>query len=687
MINVDKAINILAGYAGIAPEFRDLEDISRPTSRETNMALLRACGWEIDNDASILETLKHAQSERKDRLLPEEVISPVGRKFNLKVPGSVVWNLSIESAENNYIEGQDEDQISLPALPSGVHKLEVRIGNKIENIRVIIAPLAAPSIASITGIERMWGVNAALYGLHSKRNPSLGDFEDLATISKCTAQQGADFLGINPVHAIGWQSNEVISPYSPTHRGFLNSNHIALDKIEPASDKSRALIARLNEYSGSRTSEFVEYEQYLIRKKEILSSLYNDFCELASQKQEEAFKEFCTNSNTLSMFTKFEVLSEKLGSDWRHWSSSMQASSFDENQEKRQKFHAWLQWQAKTQLNAAHDCARASGMGLGLYLDLAVGSRRNGAEAWSEKDSIAQGVSVGAPPDHLSPAGQNWDLAAYAPQKLASNDYRAFRDILSSNMQHCGVLRIDHVLGLNRSFWLPDNGARGGYIFQNFEAMLAILRIEADRSQTAIIGEDLGLVPKGFRAQLSKSGFYSYSVLQYEKNKSGKFRKPKNFRKQTLACFGTHDTPTLTGYEKCTDINWWQKLGWIDEATAISAQKKRKQECSNLLEIGQETNSEHPSKFAKSLGNLNSSVHELLAASPVVLLAVQLDDIEQQPDAQNIPGTIDEHPNWRRRYPTSVEKYSEHTGLSAMGQLMKHNGRSNANSSKRVSPK
>lgn len=687
MTNVDKAINVLATYAGISPEFRDLDDISRPTSRETNIALLKACGWELDNDASILESVKYAKSERKNRLLPEEIVSRVGKRFNLKVPGSVVWNLSIESNENNYIEDRDQDHINLPALPSGVHKLEVRIGRKTEKVRVIIAPVAAPSIATITGIERMWGVNAALYGLHSKRNPSMGDFEDLATISRCTAKVGADFLGINPVHAIGWQSNEVISPYSPTHRGFLNSNHIAMDKIEPASDKSRVLIANLKKYSSSRTNEYVEYEQYLKRQKEILCSLYNDFCELASQEQKGAFQKFCDSSNTLSMFTKFEVLSEKFGCDWRRWSNSMQKPISNTIQEEEQKFHAWLQWQAETQLKAAHDCARASGMGLGLYLDLAVGSRRNGAEAWSDKDSIAQGVSVGAPPDHLSPAGQNWDLAAYAPQKLASNDYRAFRNILASNMRHCGVLRIDHVLGLNRSFWLPDNGARGGYIFQNFEAMLAILRIEAERSQTIIIGEDLGLVPKGFRAHLSKSGIYSYSVLQYEKNKFGKFRKPKIFRKQTLACFGTHDTPTLTGYENGTDINWWQKLGWIDETMAISAQKKRKQECSNLLELGQETNSKHHSRFAKSLGELNSTVHELLAASPVVLLAVQLDDIEQQQDAQNIPGTIDEHPNWRRRYSTSVENYSDHTGLAAMGKLMKHHGRSNAILSKRISPK
>jgi 4-alpha-glucanotransferase len=262
-------------------------------------------------------------------------------------------------------------------------------------------------------------------------------------------------------------------------------------------------------------------------------------------------------------------------------------------------------------------------------------------------------VSLGAPPDHLSPAGQDWNLTGFAPAKLAADDYRAFRRVLGQNLARCGVLRIDHVLGLMRSFWIPDNGAPGGYIRQPLETLLALVRIEAQRAGALVVGEDLGLVPDGLREALHASGIYSYSVLQFEKDQRGDFRHPSQLQHQTLACFGTHDTPTLAGYAKGRDIDLWQRLGWTDAAAAEHARAQRRKDCARLMTLEDEA---PPAADAPcDPDTLSQRVHVALARSPAALVSVSLDDMLGEEQAQNLPGTIDEYPNWRRRHRVAVQ--------------------------------
>jgi len=676
-MNSDKAVRQLATHAGIIPFYRDLAGVRQPTSRETQIALLRACGWQLDNDAMVLEALKLAKATRSQRVFPEEIVICSGELFRLEIPKPVTWHLVLEEADDIIAEDNASEAIKLPPMPSGIHKLTIVTGRKHETIRLIAAPKTAPSVANVTGCERLWGINLALYGLHSKRNPGIGDYEDLAHASEALAGHGADFLGINPVHAIGWSSEEVISPYSPSHRGFLNTSHMVLDRIEPVSDQTRGMIAAWERESKDDPAGLVDYEGHAKHHRPILRALYADFTALASLQQKVGFKDFYGREGTaLQRFAEFESLSDQHGAEWRGWPEKFQKPADKAVLPQEDfTFHMWLQWQAESQLQTTQQRARSAGMAFGLYLDLAVGARRDGAEAWAEQDSIAEGVSIGAPPDHLSPAGQNWNLAAFAPNKLAATDYRAFRTILARNMRHCGLLRIDHVLGLNRSFWIPDDGTPGGYIKQNFEALLAITRIEAERHQTVIIGEDLGLVPNGFRKALRESGIYSYSVLQYEKTRSGAFRKPSRLQPHSLACFGTHDTPTLNGFAQGRDIDWWQKLGWIADPVAKSARRKRKKEHAQLSDLASPQSSVSTTEGTDAPGTLNRSVHRALASSDVAMVSVQLDDIEGKVDAQNLPGTIDQHPNWQRRSTTPVEEIHQLWELEEMGHLMAENGR------------
>jgi 4-alpha-glucanotransferase len=299
-----------------------------------------------------------------------------------------------------------------------------------------------------------------------------------------------------------------------------------------------------------------------------------------------------------------------------------------------------------------------------------VGARLGGAESWGDDSCAAQGVSLGAPPDHLSPAGQNWQLSAFAPRKLQASRYKAFRQVLRQNMRHCGLLRIDHALGLSRSFWIPEDGSPGGYVRQPFAALLAIVALEAKRAGTVIVGEDLGLVPKGFREDMAARGLYGYSVMQYEKDGRGALLPVANLRAQSLACFGTHDTPTLAGFWAGRDIGWWERLGWITAEEAARAVNTRGTEKRALAGLSAPT----PLPQVATTG-LRDAVHTRLAESPAAMVAVQLDDILLSEEAQNLPGTVDEHPNWRRRYQKTLAEIAGGRDLRQTAALMARAGR------------
>jgi 4-alpha-glucanotransferase len=455
--------------------------------------------------------------------------------------------------------------------------------------------------------------------------------------------------------------------------------HIAVDCLPGLenSDKARKLLAgRQPGFAASRASEFVNYAGYRRQLAPLLEDLFDVFKAEAGSGALTDFARFRDiRGRALSDFALFESLSEEHGPDWRRWPGDLRSAKHPGAQATRYalsgriQFHAWLQWLCSTQVSDAQSRAKQAGMPLGLYLDLAVGPRRGAAETWCEDDSIAQGVSIGAPSDHLNPGGQNWDLAAYAPGKLAPNRYAAFRQVLRDTMRHAGILRIDHVLGINRSFWIPDDGSPGGYIKQPFHSLLAVIAIEADRARTAIIGEDLGLVPKGFRETINARGLYSYSVLQYEKDADGRLRDPTKLRPQSLACFGTHDTPTLNGFRAGLDIDWWQKLGWIGEDKARVVRCERLSSVSELDSFGDSPTLEG------SDANFALPVHTVLARSTVAMVSVQLDDLMGQAEAQNLPGTIDEHPNWRRRAEVSLEQFDVWPELAKTGRMMKKNHR------------
>lgn len=640
----------LAELCGVLPRYHDLQGHEHITTPETKRAILRANGFDITDEVTIHAALAKARFEIEDRWFPDEIIVESGQYTVLDFGLGATWYLKPDDENTVVAKGFPGDQITLPALKSGVYILTASASDRTEIITVIAAPRRLPQLDA----TRLWGLNFALYGVRSDRNTGLGDFVDLRDMAKVAGAQGAAFLGINPIHNMGYADKTAISPYSPSHRGYLNTSYIAVDRI-PGLEGAIETSA----FDKVRSAQTVQYADQKSAHNTLLEKAFARFQTHADAQAKTAFARFeKARGAELQTFARFEGLSEISGADWRDWPLDTEEPATD-----RLAFHTWLQWVADTQLGQAQTAAKTSGMGLGLYLDLAVGPRRDGAESWCERDAIAQGVSIGAPPDHLSPEGQNWDLAAFAPRKLKALRYAPLRRILSQAMRHAGVIRIDHVLGLNRSFWLPDDGSPGAYVRQPFEALLAVIKIEAERHNCLVIGEDLGLVPDGFRDTMRGHGFYGYSVLQYERDDHGAFPDPGSGPEQVLSCFATHDTPTVAGFAVGRDIDWWEKLGWIDGATSERMHKRRADELTALPQDG----------------DFTTYAHEHLAQSNAALVAVQLDDVLGSVEAQNLPGTIDAHPNWRRKYTVSLAELQHDSRLTETAEIMRRAARSHSN--------
>ena len=640
----DDTLRRLAMLHGVHADFHDLHGHRHVASPDTLRALLTALGVSITSPASVQDALDHHAAQPRD--LPAEIIALAGQTFAVDQRKACTWVL-LDEQDATIAEGRAEGAIALPALAVGYYRLIATQAEANALCRVLVRPRRAPDLADQGGAPKRWGMTAALYGLRSDDNGGLGNFKDLGTLATTLGAQGAAFVGINPVHALGWAMHDIISPYSPSHRGFLNIDHIAVPTgLGPGPD-----------------ADLIDHPAFRARHRAALEQRFATFDGHKDQADFAAWR--AAAGSELEDFARFEAISETHGYDFRTWPTALQTpgKAAQTAAGARTDFHAWLQWLAETQIGAAQAAATGSGMSLGLYLDLAVGPRPDGAEVWMNADTIAKGVSIGAPPDHLSPEGQSWALAAHAPGPLAQSFYAPLRMMLRRLMAHCGLVRIDHVLGLMRSFWLPDNGAPGGYISQPLDALLAVITIEAHRASCVVVGEDLGLVPEGFRAQINAAGLYSYAVWQFEGFDDGTLRPTRQLAAQALACFGTHDTPTLRGFWHGCDIEWWEKVGWLKGADRQTRHARRARQRNSLRDLC------HIAPLA-SARDISDAVHGQLAQAPSALVCVQLDDALGLTEAQNLPGTVDAHPNWRRRLPISVDALATAPGLAQVANLM-----------------
>lgn len=612
-------------------------------------------------DATALKIILDALPERNPtRLLDQPVVIRTGETTRTELGPAAALPVSwrVTAGDGVIAEGRaDQRVIAWPAdWKEGVYRLKLTdTASPTEEIPLVVSPPRA-----FAGeFDRGWLLAVQLYSIRSSRNWGIGDFTDLAALLELAAELGADGVGLNPLHALFDDKPADCSPYSPNSRLFLNPLYIDVERIaefEAGSEVHKA-AARLRE------GHIVDYIGVAELKWRALRAAFEKFKKQPARGRKEDLDAFrAERAPLLSRFACFEVLRHKFGGAWWEWPPEWRAPDDARCTYLRGgddageiEFVEFVQWTADRQLRDCRDLARRLGMKVGLYLDVAVGVQSGGFDAWNEQTAISRHLSVGAPPDPLNVAGQNWGLAGFNAAGLELQLFEPYREMLRASMRYAGAIRLDHVLGLKRLYlvphgFAPDNGA---YVQMPFEALLAVTAQESMAHRCIVVGEDLGTVPEGFRDTMSGWGIWSYQVMMFERDERGAFRGPDRYLPNALVTFNTHDLSTYAGWRSFGDLKIKRSLG-IDPGESDDARWHALAMLDEVLrnqQIG---------------GNNLYSVAAFLSKTRSRLMAISLEDLLGVIDQPNIPGTVNEHPNWRQRLPVAITDIAHEIDIDAL---------------------
>jgi 4-alpha-glucanotransferase len=505
--------------------------------------------------------------------------------------------------------------------------------------------------------DRSWGFAVQLYSLRSRQSWGYGDLGDLADLAAWSASDlGAGFILINPLHAGEPLPPLSQSPYLPMSRRFTSPLYLRVEDIPEyakltAGDRVRidSLAAPLR--ARNATSELLDRDEVWRAKRTALQIIYRQPMTAQRRAEFDAYRR--REGRPLEDWSLWCALAEIHGPDWRAWPEPLRTVSSAEVAAERARlsgqalFHAWLQWLADSQLAAAQDAARVAGMGIGIIRDLAVGCHPGGADAWAWQDVMVSGVSVGAPPDEFNQRGQDWNQPPWHPLRLAGEEYEPLADLMHSALQHAGGLRVDHVMGLFRLWWVPAGMSpdQGTYVRYDHQAMVGVLAGQAIAAGALAIGEDLGTVDPWIREYLADRGVLGTAMLWFERDPDGAPLPPGKWRRNCLAMVGTHDVPPIAAFVTGEQVELRSRLGLLtrsyreesDESDAVVRAWQEVLEAEGLLPAGGRPT---PAEFTVAC-------YAFLARTPALLIGVSLADAVGDRRPQNIPGTTDEYPNWR----------------------------------------
>lgn len=531
------------------------------------------------------------------------------------------------------------------------------------------SPVDGPAyVPAAVDQARVFGVTLQLYQLRSPRNLGIGDLGDLIDLLPYFAEAGADFVGLNPLHALFTADPERASPFAPSDRAFLNPLIIALDRVtgfRPRMTDGRAV---------PDADLMVDYAAVAPLKLAILREVYAAWLEAADEVERAAHARFMVEGGeALDSFATFEALSHAmtakgLGAGTAQWPASLKTrkasgvAAFAQEHRGEIAFHAWLQFVADRQLGEVQHAAQAAGMRVGLYLDLAVGTAPDGHATWADPELTVEGITVGAPPDLFSAEGQSWGLAPLSPAVLAERDYAPYRALLSAVMRHAGAVRIDHAMGLERLWLVPagKSAKEGAYVRQ--PGLVDELVAATHKHKTLAIGEDLGIVPPGFRDRMSARRIFSMRIMMFEADAHGMIR-PARYPQDALACLSTHDFAPLEAFWDGDDVSIRVSLGALSEENAAAELAFRHSLKSHLMALC----GLPPRLAAEPLGEAGLvAYHRAVARTACRMMAVRLEDVLGGRRLVNLPGTDREHPNWRHTLPVTVDEITESSRLAAV---------------------
>ncbi|GLU47933.1 4-alpha-glucanotransferase [Nocardiopsis ansamitocini] len=636
----------LAEEHGVSTSYVDWKGAHVKVPPSTLRHVLGALGLDVRDPRAALEAHWEHQSKR---LLPAAVVVRQGRAPDLRLPdGARTW---VELAGGDWAEPGT-------SLPLGVHLLHVEHGDRRERAPILVAPNRLAGAQAGAPVRQL-GLMAQLYSVRSRASWGIGDLRDLAELSDWAARDlGASFTLINPIHATEPVAPLEPSPYLPVGRRYASALYIRIEDVPEYAGLTPAQREQVQALAAgprdrSRGSELLDRDSVWTAKRAALEILHRV---RRTPERETALRAYLDREGSdLVEYATWCALAEEHGFDYRSWPEPLRdvrgsvVGAEALHRWGTVDFHRWVQWVLDEQLAAAQASARAAGMGTGIVHDLAVGVQGGGSDAWMYGDVLTPGIQVGAPPDAFNQQGQGWGQPPWHPIRLAEEGYLPFVSQMRQVMRHAGGVRVDHVMGLFRLWWVPEGAspAEGAYVRYDHEGMVGALLLAAHESGALVVGEDLGTVEPWVRDHLSERGVLGTSVLWFERDSSGEPRRPETWRTDCLATVATHDLPPVASYIAAEHVDLRNRLGLLTrpvEEERADAESQVAEWCALLVGLGLLDASVDP---VADPAAVVKALHAYLGRTPSSMVGVALTDLVGDRRMQNQPGTSTEYPNWR----------------------------------------
>ncbi len=726
--SLDPDLRALARAHGVQTSYKSADERSVTASRSAVIAVLRALDVGAASPGEITDSLRRHERERLTRPLepvhvawdghpgPLEVVVPARWRGSLRLLVTLEDGTQLETVHRRsrlmidgqaVVDGSAWVRMSVPLealLPFGVHRVDIGAGDTIAHATVV----ATPRQAHFWGNRRGWGIFAPLYALHSRRSLGIGDLADLERLGGIAGRHHGTIVATLPLLAAFLEQPCEPSPYAPVSRRFWNELHLDLESLPELVDLDdhRTALAELRlaqELRGrGRAGRLVDHAEVFAARRVLLQRLADRADETGRGGRQSGLGRQLAATPEIDRYALFRALAEQHGSDWRRWPIPVRAGEVPRRLARELmaspafRYHRYAQAQMAEQLGGL--AQRLHDAGQILWLDLPIGSHPDGYDVWADQTSFASGVSIGAPPDRLFQDGQSWGLPPLRPEAARATGHSTWWLALREHLRFAGLLRVDHVMGLYRQFWVPDGmpATEGVYVRQPAEELLALLCLESHRARVPIVGENLGTVPAEVNRALHRHRLLGCHVYQF--SIGGADARVRDAQAPAVASLDTHDTPTFAAYLDADDIDLQLEIGLIDDARAGSERLGRHKLMANLARrLGvdgwaPDARRPSPSEAAGPAAGAGATaqddrrlelvdrMHELMARSPSPFVVVNLEDLWLEPQPQNVPGTGAERPNWRRRTRYSLDEIARSQrvdkALARVGRLRQNHGRS-----------